>query len=263
LGFAEGIPVGRCFKCGRQGLADTLRLVFRCSWSKAKTYSQQVCSAFVPAQKEEVVTGELPEVKLPFHDTVATHLIPRQHFDYLANRDFDPYLIRQEWDLHFSLAVGEYPWSIIIPVHDENGRLVSWQSRDISTLRKQRYINLPGANQKKILYSLNRVPKEQQEVIVVEGVTDAWRMGAGTAVATFGMDWSRWQLMKLVERFCKVWVMPDNETGAITKGGELVDNLQALGTDAYLFPWWNVFAADDPGTLANTDVEKIKESLGF
>ena len=80
---------------------------------------------------------------------------------------------------------------IIIPIRF-NGVDVAWQSRKIREDQKgPKYFSSPGAHLGSILYNFD-VARDQDYVILTEGVADVWRVGQ-TAVCLFGKSLSEGQ----------------------------------------------------------------------
>ena len=94
-------------------------------------------------------------------------------------------------------------------------------------------------------------------VVIVEGITDVWRLGPG-AVATFGIEWTNEQAL-LLKNFARVFVMYDFEEEQAEEqayklgvtlsglGGVSVEKLYVPGHDG------------DPGDLTN---EKARSLMG-
>ena len=255
LGFAETVPVGHCFKCGKHGLTETIAAVVKCTKGQASRYVDQILgSPTLRGQKEE--EPELEEIVLPFGKPSYQE---SRHMHYLEERGYDPYEIEREWNITYIGSIGSYPWSIIIPVNDEEGKLVSWQARDITGKAKAKYRSKKDTNIKRVLYGLDGIKPETKKVIVVEGVTDAWRFGRGCCVATFGQDWSDWQLSTLVRRFETVCVLFDNEPEAVKNSRRLCDSILAMGV--FSIGFFGDYGAKDPGSMSQEDADEIKEFL--
>ncbi len=70
---------------------------------------------------------------------------------------------------------------------------------------------------------------DKDKVIVVEGVTDVWRLGKGKAVATFGINFTQRQLNILVKRkFKKIGILFDNGQQAQEQADELKESLNCF-----------------------------------
>ncbi|MCP4475428.1 MAG: hypothetical protein GY821_12850 [Gammaproteobacteria bacterium] len=188
------------------------------------------------------------EIKLNTHATAAFHQIDfslnpmrfphnmdwwknSAFVNYLEKRKFDWEQIQKDWNIWIGGFIGKFKWRIIMPVYFNN-KLVSYVGRDITNKQKPKYLNLGGTNIKNYLYGYDFC-KEKESVIVVEGILDAWRLGKGNAVATFGTQITAKQLL-LLKQFKKVGVLFDCEKEAMNKAKQIVETLKALGVDAIL-----------------------------
>jgi len=179
------------------------------------------------------------------------------HKRYLRGRDFDPNRLETLWGLKGCGNTGPYKFRIIAPVMFQ-GELVSYQGRDITGRAELRYkackLTEERVHHKDIVYGYDLVPGKR--VVVVEGITDVWRLGPG-AVATFGSQWTESQLL-LLKDFEKVFVLFDpKDEKAVESGKELAQNL-ALFTKAesIVIEEW-----DDPGSASDEDAMEIMQIL--
>jgi len=86
---------------------------------------------------------------------------------------------------------------IIIPIYGADGRLASWQGRDITGKSKLKYLFPPGFKGAEYLYNAQAIPKNPDYLVIVEGVFDAigwWLAGVKNVVATFGKKISSQQV---------------------------------------------------------------------
>lgn len=125
---------------------------------------------------------------------------------YLWNRGFDPAQLQQHWDVKFCVSAPESPRyaaglvsnRIIVPIYWE-GELVGWQTRAINDVELPKYYTMPGFKKQRILYNGTRA-RAYKTVVVVEGVTSAWRTGPD-AVGLLGKSVSSHQR----ELLCMYW----------------------------------------------------------
>jgi DNA primase len=124
---------------------------------------------------------------------------------YLTQRGFDIAELEEVWKVGFGCEPSGYPelvGRIYIPVYYE-GRLVGCQGRYVGELtdkdtRWAKYYNLPGFQKSQYLYNLDRA-RQQAVAILVEGVTDVWKLGPA-GVALFGKHASTRQI-QLISAF--------------------------------------------------------------
>jgi len=109
---------------------------------------------------------------------------------YLAGRGFDPDKIGRFYNVHWCHTSDRYICRnrLIIPIYHDK-QMVGWQARaafetDWKKSSLPKYYTAPGTPRRNILYNLGNA--SQYEVgIIVEGVTDVWRVGP-QAVCTLG-----------------------------------------------------------------------------
>ncbi len=156
----------------------------------------------------------------------------------------------QEHDLRFATS-GEYKLRLIVPVR-MNGELVSFQAVDMTGMGVP-YVDCPegraSVRNKHTLYGMDRVKGDQ--VVVVEGVTDKWRMGPD-AVALFGKNYTQEQLNLLLElgRGRRIKVVFDADAGdkATRFAKQLALSLEVMEIR---------LDAGDPAELDDEGVERI------
>jgi len=106
-------------------------------------------------------------------------------------------------------SVGEYSHRIIIPILYKN-KIVSYQARDITGKAELKYKACKKENEimqhKHICYGIDKI--KDGVAIIVEGVTDVWRIGAG-AIAMFGTSFTMQQVNFLVKNLSRVHILFD------------------------------------------------------
>lgn len=138
--------------------------------------------------------------------------IPDPHRRYLLSRNFDPDLLTKKYGLKFTYNTGVYRFRIIAPIF-VGGKAVSWIAADV--VRKGSsppYLKCPlemsilSAND--CLYNIDSV---DSVAILVEGITDVWRIGDG-CVASMTKSINSSQIQQLLNRGVqKVVVMFDSD----------------------------------------------------
>lgn len=264
LGFPDGGTAGRCFKCGKQRLTETLELVLKWPRWRAIEASKSIAGSPHPVSflKREEESGPSEEVKWPVGAKEWAGFHPN-HVNYLRNRNFEPEKIVWDRDLRAIGAVGERPWTIVIPIYDQGRRMVSWQARDITGASSTRYYTHAQSAIKRNLYGLHMAAVDQKKIIVVEGVTDAWRFSPGKAVATFGQDWSQDQF-RLLLKFDEILVLFDSEVVAQHNGKKLADSLSVMGrwSEAHaLTEFFEGLEGKDPGDLDQDLADQLEEDF--
>lgn len=156
----------------------------------------------------------LPDGLIPITSLPATNPGPA----YLIERGFDPAYLEQVWGVRYcSYCTNCTPVAtdrILIPIYrpaqmfapgPQELVLGGWQARLVPGLvllggSEAKYINPLGMQKSELLYGLPLAVGAAGPVFVVEGATDAWRVGPG-AVALLGKDLSQTQKLLLVYHF--------------------------------------------------------------
>jgi DNA primase len=162
------------------------------------------------------------------------------------------------WGIQSTGLTGFYKHRIFIPV------LFEWGVVSFQTLAPSHSPPYLGCEEKKeiiphkhLVYGFDYAV-EKGRCVLVEGVTDVWRLGAG-AVATFGKVWTQEQVNLICNNFDKVFVMLDSD---VPKGDskKLAQNISAHGC-------WSVdiigLEEGDPGDLSPEKAQEIMKDMGF
>ena len=256
LGLRLDGQVGNCWRCGGHNgivaLAKLLRLPYR--------EIEQLLSP-VPkptARKHRLIDDDFI---LPVHLPSGTGPMQARHRRYLTDRGFDPDILEADYRLLGTGPLGPCKYRIILPIV-RRGTAISYTGRDITGRSSARYKTCPANDEtfpaKSWLYDLDRC-EGAERVLVVEGPTDAWRMGKG-AVATFGIAWT-WAQAELLSRFQTVFVMFDPEERADAQAETLVEMLSLLSVEAEIVSVPG--GASDPGSLSDAEAKKLKRWLGL
>ena len=164
-------------------------------------------------QPQEII---LPEGLTPIAALPASHPAAI----YLTSRGFDLQYLQQTWDVSFcDWCVACRPAAtrrIVIPVYrpaqlfaataaEQPLVLRGWQARSVPGYEvlggsAAKYLSAAGMQKSELLYGLHLAIAAAGPVYVVEGPTDAWRVGPG-ALALFGKDLSQTQKLLLVHHF--------------------------------------------------------------
>jgi hypothetical protein len=255
LGFNIHAGVFHCWRCGWHPLVETLARLLGMSESQVFPIVQEYGGKARRAYVEPIIRVRAKAHRLPSD----TGPMGPSHRKYLKQRGFDPDELEREWGLlgtgPLSLLDGvHYSRRIIIPIFWE-GERVSFQGRDITGKSNRKYMACPEERElvkhKHILY---RHPKNNSKdcCIVVEGVTDAWRVGT-SAVATFGIKYTKEQL-RILRTFRRVVVWFDQEDFAQEQAHKLIMELSFGGVETD-----QIFTPKDP---ADTDPERVRRIVG-
>lgn len=254
LGYNEKGGYYVCYRCGGHGIAEVIRALLSVSWHTAFRLQEkyggdsQTRTKAARIEKESQKTISLPSGSGPLQGV---------HREYLAARRFDPERISSRYSLLGTGPLGLYKFRIIAPIYF-NGELVSYQGRDITGKQSAKYKACSRAEErihhKHIVYAYDMA---KQDVLVVEGITDVWRMGPGS-IALFGIKFTPAQV-KLLSSFRRVFVWFDEEDPeAEEQNHRLISDLAALGTEAESI---RVGIEGDPGDLKQEDADYIMREL--
>ena len=246
-----------CWRCGWHSEVEVVQTLLQITWQEAlkiaKTYGSR------PHYKESSYISNAPaSLALPF----TAGPLQKRHKRYLRERNFSPRDLKETWGLLGTGIFGAYKFRIIAPIYHK-GHLVSYQGRDITDRAKLKYKACKAENEliphKHLLYGLNHA--QGHSIVVVEGITDVWRLGPG-AVATFGIEWSTEQAL-LLKDYARVFIMYDfGEAQAIRQAKSLGYTLSGLGVQVELIT--SPGHKGDPATLSNRRAQGLmKEIRGF
>lgn len=241
-----------CWTCGYHRLIDVVLSLtgedFKTAQNIIRKYSNTIPVPITTQQE-----NRKKELMLP----VGSGTLFYTHKTYLEKRGFDPDYLEKEWDLKGTGFIGEYKFRIIAPIY-VNHKLVSYQGRDITERSPLRYKACKKENEiihhKHILYGIDKVPGDK--VVIVEGITDVWRLGPG-AVATFGIKYTTEQLLLIAKRFTTILILFDNDPNA---------KKQALNMSIYLSGFnLNIeileIDKEDPASLTEQESKEIMKLL--
>jgi len=187
-----------CWLCDESGDAISfIKAVEGCGFLKAKEILEQYQGKGLVEQKVRVDyhSRVLPDECILIDEGMEPEIVRR----WFKRRGFPRSLCR-EWGLGFC-EFGPYNLRLIVPV-TLDGRVVSFQAVDLSGWTSDKYRSCPDGRSnrplKHCLYGIDEAARGDQ-IILVEGVTDKWRLG-NSAVALFGKGWTLDQMLLLWER---------------------------------------------------------------
>jgi hypothetical protein len=178
------------------------------------------------------------------------------HKKYLRDRGFLPSKIAAKYSLQATGPAGGYNHRIIIPIEFES-KLVSYQGRDITDRSELKYKACREEDEvrphKHCLYGYDNVVGDS--VVVVEGVTDVWRLGDGS-VATFGIKYTQEQVALLL-RFKRVFILFDGEEQAQEQARLLAIALYSEDRHVEIVE----LSGGDPGEMKQEDADGLMREL--
>jgi len=243
----------RCWRCGRHKLSDVVSALLGAPAVEANRL-------ITPFIKDAPGIAQTPPVRI-FAPVITlpggTGPLAEIHRDYLISRNYDPYELERLWRLAGTNHIDpNYRHRIIAPIYCDNV-MVSYQARDVTGRQEPTYRACPPryevVSHKAVLYGIDLA--RGSSIVVVEGVTDAWRLGAG-AVATFGVKWTTAQAMQIVNHptWNRVFILYDADKPGQIGGLALfhflrgfLDNVELLE----LTEW------ADPGSIPDTEARYL------
>jgi hypothetical protein len=170
---------------------------------------------------------------------------------YLRGRGFDPIHLTYDWHVTYCEQAQEAyrhaEGRLIVPIR-MRGEQLSWQARHIGEAdwkQTPKYYNCPGVGKVQLLYGFDAA-KLLPFVIICEGVTDVWAVGAG-AVAVLGKTLSYQQGQIIKGNWKTVVVLLDAE--ARDEAADVLARLEDTATVVVV----TLPAGSDPASLAMDD----------
>lgn len=237
-----------CWKCGGKSNPKVVSHLLSINYYEAVKLLEQYGTGSNSEHKQIKKKAEAEKIIWPAN----CHDLNHAHKKYLWARNFDPTKMVELWGIRGTGPIGPYKFRIIVPIY-HNGKLVSYQGRDITNRADLRYKACPVEKEvihhKHIVYGLDHVTNGR--AIIVEGVFDVWRLGYG-AVSTFGTEVTNEQCILLAERLKEAYICFDDEN-AEDKASSLANRLVALGVSVDLIE----IDADDPAELSDMEAAKM------
>ncbi len=243
-----------CWICGTKGaVTKYIQEIEKCSHGFAQKiiekYQDRELSHQNIKEREPASFVKLPKSAKP---------LQKIHQEYLIKRNFDPDFLEKKYDLLGCGELGDFKFRIIIPVF-LNNKLITYVGRDVTETQKIKYKNLSIEKSilptKSVVYNLDSV---RDKVIIVEGVTDVWRLGDG-AVATFGTEYTKKQLT-LFAGIKRAFVFFDND--ALDKADRLAYDLTTLIKSVEVVRF-DTTDKMDPADLDQKTADGLKKELFF
>lgn len=245
-----------CWKCGGKHLTTAIAKLLNIPHHKA----QDIINNPIYKLRTGANTASNTKVRVKYTQSLKCVLpaftddMKGMHKKYLKKRNYNPAELMMTWNLKGTSITGDYKYRIIAPIY-LNNRLVSYQGRDITDRSLLKYKACKKENEvihhKHTLYGIDKVLGDT--VIVVEGITDVWRLGVG-AVATFGIEYTTEQVVMLHSRFQKIFILYDAYPAkAVTQSEKLANELQNMGSDVEILE----LEKGDPGDMGTEEVRKL------
>ena len=255
LGYHIQREYFNCWKCGWHPLIETLAsLSGQSKWEVIQSIERNRTGRIRLSKQKQIIIPK--NITLPLGTTNMTE----QHIDYLKNRGFSIDRIRQmekTYNIKGTGKIGEYSFRIIFPI-THYGQLVSYQGRDITGISKYKYKACKKEEEIKshqtCLYGADFV--ERESVVIVEGILDALRLGAG-AIATFGTSMLWPQIKQISERWEKRFIAFDNDKAGEIGAKKLQSILSVMPGKTFIVK----YDKHDPGEFTEKEAEDFMKDL--
>jgi DNA primase len=231
-----------CWRCGAHRLVDVLVKITDLPYWKAIDLTKGLA-------KQKVEVKKRGTLKIP----KGVSKMLRHHREYLRWRGFDHRTVERLWGVQGFGVCARFSWRLFIPIVFD-GEVVSWTTR--STGRDNgglRYISASSeeesVNHKLLLYGEDMAT---HSIVIVEGPTDAWKIGPG-AVATLGIGYSKQQVLRMSKYPVRAVVF-DSEKEAQGRARRLCDELEVFPGSTLRIE----LDAKDPGSATYEEVRKLR-----
>jgi len=248
-GISRESDMFSCWKCGESGhISYLISELEGCSVRKAKQIMEKYPDDSLEIEPEP--DHFLGEVLLKeFSDK-----FPEKYLKYLKSRRFNPEELIQKYYLKAAPNFGKYKFRIIIPIF-LNNQIVSFTAMSV-TKSVPKYLHCEKNKSKapinNLLYGIDEVEKS---CILVEGITDVWRIGSG-AVAIFGTNMTDNQIDLLLSKgIDNITILLDSD--ASNKGKKLAENLSMLFASVSFLE----LDDGDPDDLPEEEVKSLRKII--
>lgn len=257
MGLHGDGKAAHCWRCGSHSIAWVLSAVLGVSLKQTKEIMRKY-NVRISYKKEEPKITIFP-LRMPRPNSPLT----RPYKEYLIKRGFDPDKLEKEWGLRQTGPISflddiSYNHRILVPIY-WGGEMVSFQARDITDKSKMKYLACPKRREKihhkNILYGKQEEWEKYNGLIIVEGVTDVWRLGT-CAIATFGIEFKIEQILALAKAHERFFVMFDEEPQAQRQARKLATKLKALGKEVFVKR-----IEGDPGSMDQEEANYFVKQL--
>lgn len=182
----------------------------------------------------------------------------KAHRQYLRGRGFHVSTLVEDWELQGTTYLsGSWNWRIVFPIYNEEEQIAAYLGRSIGNIKtkykmteKEKCLEDP----RRFLYGIHKAWGDT--VIIVEGPTDVWKLGAGT-VATLGVNWVTHQSNRL-RKYNRKFILFDNEPQAQKRADNLANHLSLFSGEVEVV----TIEQGDPGNLTRREARKLKKELG-
>jgi hypothetical protein len=247
-----------CYRCGWHPAEETIGSILRLDLKNARSLISKYRAREIVGvvyQDDETDVIKRSDVKWP--DGLCG--IGEPHKKYLEKRGFNSSELESSWKIKATSYWGAYAFRIVAPISFE-GEIVSWQSRSISDDSEHPYVPCPSGwetlHYKHLLYGYDEA--KWKTCVVVEGITGVWRLGPG-AVATFGVRYTRSQLLLISNKFESVVILMDGDEPGQAAADKMYFELSSLGKNTKILEPIGCDSGDMPDEIAREVMKKVRD----
>jgi DNA primase len=244
LDYNNGSPIYNCFNCGASGSFISLY-----STLKGVSISDAIkeLRSFNPDLLKQKLSKPKPNQTEDSNDYSEDHnyilkdsISPKESVDgYLKSlyqKKLNKYIEERHIDSDMLIAYrGRYQGRYIIPIYDENNRIVYFQARRLEESMIPKYMN-PPIVKTNIIYNRQNINKSDS-IIVCEGLLDAKSVYQGTSC--LGKEINNDFLLSLMDLTTKdIIVAFDNDSAGMTSTISLISDKKIPNrVKFFLFPY--------------------------
>jgi len=251
-----------CFKCGGHPLNKAIAVLTGASFKVAKGIVQRYSQVSGEVRRQDSRENIPSRIILP----TGTQELTQKARNYLIGRNFDPDKLIQDWRIRSTGHVGMYKHRILAPIY-QSQQLVSYQCRDITGKHSKKYLACCQEDEiiqhQHCVYGLDQASQRGKTCLVVEGITDVWRLGPG-AIATFGTGFTKQQARLIAMNFGRIFILFDSEPQAqeqAEKLGFLIGSSFSNIVEVINLPF--LIDEIDPGDLPQDTANEIMKEIGL
>lgn len=256
LGINLNNPFINCWRCGIKGfIIRYICFIEKCSREEAYHIITKFPDYSLPKLKSDILYRNTKDVDvLPYG--VSSILSPLQR-QYLINRKFDPDYLIKNYGIMSASNVGPDKFRVIIPIF-LNGKIVSYTAMDPTGQMGQKYQHCSNERSiypiKHLIYNLDVV---RDTILIMEGVTDVWRIDRPGAIAVFGIEVTNEQILAIKEKNpLKIFVMFDGEPLAFKKSKKVAERLCGIFSKVEVI---QLREGIDPGELEGEELDQVRK----
>lgn len=254
LGINVNSKTYSCWRCSSKGnMFGLIMHIERCSFLSAVNIAKKF-SGNLP-DIERFMPEDRRRIALKVDLSGFTDQLLPLHRSFLVYRKFDPDFIFTKYKLRCCGPIGDKPFRLIVPMFNEN-MIVSYVARDVTGKAEKPYLNLD--DDLSIIppkYHLYNLQNAKDVALVLEGITDSWRIGDGS-VATLGIKHTPQQVAEL-RRFKRIFIMYDGEPKAIEMAHKLAWECSSFNSDVQVIE----LASGDPCEMKEDDVKMLRTEI--